>query len=353
VEHEGSEPTRWRRHYPYVTRMAITLFERGDLPDVERLEVEPEFGYVTRLTYRGGGVRLTQGNDVGLNTASVTEALRDKEYTKFLLRSSGYHCPRGRTFVLPWWADAIGTSLANRGLADLSTTDDAPAYADQLGFPVYVKPVDGRKGSGVEQVHDAGDLRRVVDRLQAGRVKAMLMEETIAMPDHRVVVLRGEVISAYRRLPLAVVGNGRSSIGDLVEQLQVRFREEGRDTRLDPRDPRIASFLQRDGRSASTVPAADERVVLLPISNLSAGGSAEDVTTQVSQHWKALAIEATASLGAAFCGIDLACSDIEGGGDYSILEANAAPGLDHYAAVADEQQAVTRALYARVLNAAP
>jgi glutathione synthase/RimK-type ligase-like ATP-grasp enzyme len=90
------------------------------------------------------------------------------------------------------------------------------------------------------------------------------------------------------------------------------------------------------------------------ISNLSAGGTADDVTDRVARRWRELGRDVAESFGLAFCGVDLACADIASeDADHSILEVNATPGLDHYAAVGERQERLVRDLYALVLNAAP
>lgn len=89
-------------------------------------------------------------------------------------------------------------------------------------------------------------------------------------------------------------------------------------------------------------------------SNLSLGGTAEDVTVVVNDRWRSLGREVSAGFNLAYCGVDLLCADI---GDptaaYCVLEINAAPGLDHYAAVGPAQHDLVRSLYARVLDVPP
>ncbi len=54
------------------------------------------------------------------------------------------------------------------------------------------------------------------------------------------------------------------------------------------------------------------------------------------------------------CGVDLACADItDPDSDYSVLEVNASPGLDHYAASGAKQHQIVRDLYTKVFNALP
>ncbi|GHV21257.1 hypothetical protein FACS189428_1370 [Clostridia bacterium] len=51
----------------------------------------------------------------------------------------------------------------------------------------------------------------------------MIIEEFQKGNDYRIVVLDDEVISAYQRMPLNVVGDGKHSIRDLLLQKQEEF----------------------------------------------------------------------------------------------------------------------------------
>ena len=108
-----------------------------------------------------------------------------------------------------------------------------------MAFRSTSKPVDGAHGTGVERCHDATEIEEAIARYEVLRVKTMLVEEAIDLPDYRIVVLDDEVISAYRRRPLAVRGDGVSTIAELIERRQDDFRATGRRTRLDPADPRV------------------------------------------------------------------------------------------------------------------
>ncbi|MFB4316988.1 hypothetical protein [Actinomadura sp. 21ATH] len=340
-----------KRHYPYVTRILLSLLEEGRLRNVERVEVEPEYGYVTRIYYNNGSVRVTRGSDVGLNPGAACEIAKDKAYTKFFLRKAGFACPEGRAFLLPWWAEKIIPGLGLRGFDAPLMVDQAADYAASLGFPVYVKPVDGARGQGVWRCDDLAEMERVIADYAEQWIRVALIEEYVDMPDHRLVVMRGGIISAYSRLPLTVTGDGVSTTAELLRRLQQRYTEADRDTLIDVDDARIAARLRREGRTLESVPRAGEPVVLLDISNLSAGGTAHDVTAKVHPFWSALAADVAKSFGLAFCGIDLACHDLaEPGGRYSIIEVNATAGLDNYGSVGRAQRKIVRDLYALVLN---
>lgn len=357
IEHEDGarEIIQDKAHYPYVTRSLIRLFNRGDLTNVSDVVVEPRYGYVSRIQYNNGTFRVTYGNDLGLNTGAAEDLAKDKGYTKFMLRSVGVKCPRGEEFLLPWWADTIRPSQENRGNSDIKTTDSAETYVNQeLGYPVYIKPVSGSKGGDVYRVENDQELIEIIAIYEEKKIRLAVVEEAILMPDYRIVVLDGELISAYERRPLAVVGNGTNTIEELVATLQESYKLDGRDTLLEARAPRIVKHLGKQGLSLGYVPAVDERLTLATISNLSAGGTSFDVSKTIAPRWVDVASNIAASFNLRLCGVDLACEDISSdAADYSVLEVNSTPGLDHYASSGDDQRRIVDDLYTRVLNVPP
>jgi D-alanine-D-alanine ligase-like ATP-grasp enzyme len=342
------------RHYPYVTRILLGLFQDGQLPNVEDVIVEPEYGWVARIAYSDGGIRLTRGNDVGLNSGAAKDVLKDKQYTKFLLRTLGFECPRGDAFLLPWWIDQIGEGLAARGFTTPKSTTAAAAFVEEeLGYPVFVKPVDGSKGQLVRKCYDAADLAGAIEDYGAARITVMVVEEAVTLPEYRVVVLNGSVISAYSRAPLAVAGNGESTVQQLFDHLVDDYEARDREVPVGSVRPRVEAKLAMSGLTWAFVPASGEQVQLLDVANLSLGGAAEDVTGQLDQAWRQLAVSIAEQLGVAFCGLDICCEASKAGGPYAVLEVNGMPGLDHYAAVGREQRALVRSIYTEVLNASP
>lgn len=344
-----------KEHYAYVSRSAIRLFNEGVLTNVVAIDVEPEYGYTTRLEYTDGSYRITYGNDLGLNPGAAEDLAKDKGHTKFLLRRLGINSPEGTEFLLPWWAEAIGENQAKKGNTNLRTIDDAPAYIhEHLGYPVYVKPVSGSKGIGVQRVGSDDELQAAFTELEEAKSRVAIVEEAVTMPDYRVVVLDGELISAYQRVPLTVIGDGHSTIEQLVTQLQLQYDQSGRDTVINPNNPHIIRHLTKKGLRLASVPQKDNAITLVDISNLSAGGTSFDVTNSIDSAWVELCAHVASNFNLRLCGVDLACEDVAVcESAYSVLEVNSTPGLDHYALEGEAQQRIVDALYARVLNAFP
>ncbi|MGH3429481.1 MAG: hypothetical protein ACRDQZ_18255 [Mycobacteriales bacterium] len=305
--------------------------------------VEPDYGFAAQLNLANGHRRYFRGTTFDLNPAGATDIANDKDYSNFFLRRLGYNVPEGAAFFTRAWARAIGI---DRG------PDAAWAYARSLGLPVYVKPNTKSQGLGVSLAHNRREFYRAVTA--ASREERVYLVQRPALGlDYRLVTLDGDLISAYERAPLAVVGDGASTVRQLLAAKQASFRANGRDTRLDPADGRIASTLAHHGLALESVLAESRQVQLLPIANLSAGGDARDVTDSVHPEWHRLSAMIARDMNLRFAGIDVITPGAlaEPPAEYVILEVNAAPGLDNYAASGDAQSRLVRDLYRRVLDA--
>lgn len=86
-----------------------------------------------------------------------------------------------------------------------------------MSYPVYVKPVKVSKGGGVYQAQSDAEVEEVLLGYEEERKRVAVIEEAIPLSDFRLVVLDGELISAYERVPLTVHGNGRYPIATLLE----------------------------------------------------------------------------------------------------------------------------------------
>jgi D-alanine-D-alanine ligase-like ATP-grasp enzyme len=167
------------------------------------------------------------------------------------------------------------------------------------------------------------------------------------------VVLDKEVISAYQRIPLFVIGNGRSNVMSLLIQKQRAFARTGRDTEIELDDFRMAEKLRRQRLDFESILPKGQQIYLLDNANLSTGGDAHDVTDKLHHDFKRLAVRITKDMGLRMCGVDIITSDDIAAPfkDYVIIEINSAPGLDNYASIGNTQKARVDNLYLKVLKA--
>ncbi|MSR56918.1 MAG: cyanophycin synthetase [Planctomycetaceae bacterium] len=268
-------------------------------------------------------------------TSAIGESIaQDKELTKSLLKSVGVPVPEGRPA-----ADA----------------EAAWAIACEIGLPVVVKPQYGNQGRGV--ACNLTTREQVAAAYEAARAEgsSILVEKFAPGCDHRLLVIGDRMVAAARREAPCVVGDGRSTIEQLVEQVNTDPRRgENHATCLSKMrlDAIGLAVLTEQGLTPATIPAAGAVVVLRRNANLSTGGTATDVTDQVHPDMAARAVDAARIVGLDIAGVDVVCSDVcrpledQGG---VIVEVNAAPGLRmHLEPSAGQAQPVGEAIVSTI-----
>ena len=304
--------------------------------------VEPQYGYAGQIILADKTNRYFRGSNFDLNPLGASEIAKDKTYAAFFLQKLGYPIIEGESFFSPVWCETI---KSRRNI------EAAYRYAKKIGFPVIVKPNGLSQGSGVEKIYTRRDFFRAVKAI-CKKDKVFLVQREAKGRDYRIVVLDNEIISAYERIPLNVIGDGKRTIAQLLKKKQREFIAANRDTRIKLGDPRIRNKLKAQKLSLRSVLKKDQQIFLLDNANLSTGGDAVDVTKNLHPDFKKLAVKLTKDMGLRLCGVDIMVdgSIIEPSKKYWILEVNAAPGLDHYVKTGKAQQKIVEEMYLRVLK---
>ena len=162
---------------------------------------------------------------------------------------------------------------------------------------------------------------------------SVIVETYLSGDDHRLLVVNGELVAATRRTPGHIVGDGKSSVRQLVDIVnQDPRRGVGHEkvmTRL-ALDEQADMMLARVDMTADAIPASGQIVMLRSTANLSTGGTATDVTDIIHPDNRDMAVRAVTAIGLDVGGVDFLSPDITesykqtGGG---ICEVNAAPGF--------------------------
>lgn len=211
----------------------------------------------------------------------------------------------------------------------------AVSMANRIGFPVVVKPLNANHGRGVsinlnsdEAVKDAFE-----HALDVGTSRAVLVESFITGFDHRMLVVNNKLVAVAKRVPGHVVGDGKSTIAELVDLVNGDPRRgvghEKVLTKLEF-DKAAYSHMADAGYTKESVLAAGETLFLRSTANLSTGGTAIDLTDVVHPDNRKMAVRAISAVGLDVGGVDFLTEDISqsykdiGG---AIVEVNAAPGF--------------------------
>jgi D-alanine-D-alanine ligase-like ATP-grasp enzyme len=306
------------------------------------IHIEPEWGIVGQITFKNGKRSYFRYNTLDLNPVGASDIAVDKDYATYFMREMNYPTITGRTFFSDAWCTAIESDR------DMNA---AYRYAQEIGFPVIVKPNSGSQGTNVSTARNKRELYRAL-RAVFKHDRIALVQEKISGNDYRIVVLDEKIISVYQRIPLNVVGDGHSTILQLLKQKEQSFVASSRDTHIKLDDPRIVDKLAYEGLSLRSKLAHGTQVFLLDNANLSTGGGAVDVTEKIHSKFKKLAVKLTKDMGLRLCGVDIMID-----GDVSdpsarhwIIEINAAPGLDHYVRSGKAQEKIVEDLYLEILK---
>jgi cyanophycin synthetase len=250
---------------------------------------------------------------VSSDTSSIgVEIACDKEDTKHLLKQANIATPEGEII------------RSERGLRDA---------VDDIGYPLVTKPINGNHGRGItiniqnwEEALAGFELAKAVSR-------SIIVEKYITGDDYRLLVIDYKLVAAAKRTPAHVIGNGKSTIQELIDEVNKDPRRgyghEKVLTMITVNEV-TTNILKENGYDVDSVIKDGEIVNLKDTANLSTGGTAMDVTDIVHPENIFMAERISKVIGLNICGIDLMTSDIskpvsETGG--AVLEVNAGPGF--------------------------
>ncbi len=213
----------------------------------------------------------------------------------------------------------------------VGTVKSALKAANKLGFPLVVKPVKGRKGEGITVgLKDLEGIEAAFNRAHK-KGSDVIIEQLVPGADCRMLVIGGKFVAAVNRQPPILIGDGKSTIAKLLEELNADpYRDGFRGFKVEL-DDEVQSNLDKAGVALDEIMESGRKIVLRLNSNVSTGGVPVDVTDQVHPDNREMAVRAATGVGLDVAGIDMLTDDIsrsyrETGS--KIVEINSRPGLD-------------------------
>ncbi|MBV6410012.1 MAG: Cyanophycin synthetase [Rhodocyclaceae bacterium] len=271
-------------------------------------------------------IRLNEGNLVQLgygarqrriwtaetdSTSAIAESIsRDKDLTKTLLVSCGVPVPEGRI---------------------VSSPEDAWEAAEDIGLPVAVKPTDANHARGVSLELTSREQVEAAYHVALEEGSEVMVERYVPGVEHRLLVVGNRLVAATRGETACVVGDGKTTIVELIDQQINSDPRCGEDESfpLEPirveREPAVQLELKRQGFAPESVPPAGKKVLIIRYGNL-----ADDVTDEVHLDVAEAATLAARVVGLDIAGVDIVAEDISRPLDEqrgAIVEVNAGPGL--------------------------
>ncbi|OPG69268.1 GNAT family N-acetyltransferase [Pseudomonas ogarae] len=219
-----------------------------------------------------------------------------------------------------------GLNLPAQQLA--GNADDNLAFLDEHER-VVVKPLDGEQGQGVAV--DLRTIEEVQNAIEAARQfdSQVLLESFHEGLDLRILVIGFEVVAAAIRRPAEVIGDGRHTIGALIEaQSRRRQAATGGESKI-PMDAETLRTLSAAGFDYDSVLPAGEHLFVRRTANLHTGGVLEDVTGILHPTLADAAVRAARALDIPMVGLDLLVPAADQP-EYVFIEANERAGLANH-----------------------
>jgi len=245
----------------------------------------------------------------------AVELACDKEGTKTILKDGGIPVPRGTVIQ---YLDELSAAIEEVG-----------------GFPIVIKPLDGNHGRGIsidvktqQEAEEAYDLASA-----ASKTRSVIVERYYKGSDHRILVINGKVAAVAERIPAHVVGDGRSTVEELIEITnQDPNRGDGHANVLTKItiDKTALNVLGKQGYELTSILPQGAIAYLRATANLSTGGIAVDRTDEIHPENVWIAQRVAKLIGLDIAGIDVVTDDIRKPlkeVDGVIVEVNAAPGF--------------------------
>ena len=242
--------------------------------------------------------------------------MENKVVTKKVLAKAGFNVPQSVEFT------SLEQAVASYPLFE--------------GRAVVFKPKSTNYGLGIsifqQGVHNRDDFTKAVE-IAFCEDKEIMVEDYLVGTEYRFFVLGEETLAVLLRVPANVVGDGVHTVAQLVATKNAHpLRGDGSRTPL----KKIALGdieqlqLKEQGLTVDSIPAKDQLVQLRANSNISTGGDSIDMTDEMHDSYKRLAVGITKAMGAAVCGVDLIIPNLKKPAEASlsswgVIEANFNP----------------------------
>lgn len=241
----------------------------------------------------------------------AVDLVRDKYHTKLKLIEAGVSTPKGLKFEKN---DKV-LQIINR------------FKMEKFEYPVVVKPTLGSLGKGViTNIINEEQLEMAISELlKNDRYDQFIIEEYIEGEEFRLYVVGGEVVAATKLIPAHVIGDGKSTIRELIkEKNNQRKNNPYLKDKLIKIDQSIEKMLEKYDLTLDSVPEINHRILLKAPSNIAVGGEPIDVTDEITENAKIEAVKAVQAIpNLIHAGVDLIITNESA----YIIEINSTPDI--------------------------
>ena len=216
--------------------------------------------------------------------------------------------------------------------------DEARRFAAEIGWPLVVKPRSGAQGRGVSaDIQSASHLELAFECLtnECSGTDDFLVQRHVTGRGYRILASRERVYGAYFKLSAHVVGDGHSTIEQLVE---VKNRQRSKNPHVGARDRAIVfsaeakRLLAQQGLVPTSIPNELQVVKLSVVEHTHRGADTVEITSELAPIVEAVAVRAIQAFpGLDYGGVDILLPgghrDVASVDGCAVLEVNCGTGL--------------------------
>ena len=279
-----------------------------------KVEVLDAQDQMIALSYKSHTEIIEKGNMTSKDSMVAYAIMENKVVTKKLLGRAHLKTPQGQEF------SNLATAQAAFPLFEAAAIVVKPKSTNYgLGISIFKQPATQ------EQFYKALEIAFQED-------KEVLVERFVSGTEYRFFVLDGKTRAVLRRDAAHVIGDGVSTISQLVAQKN-ESPLRGQDHRFPLEKIQITAteklMLDIQGYTEQSIPEKDVKVNLRENSTVSTGGDSIDVTDEMPEIYKNIAEKAAEALQVKITGVDILIEDYNdmSGEKYSIIEANFNPAM--------------------------
>lgn len=303
----------------YDTRYSITRYKKlvaesiAIIKDAVTLGIDynvlNENKSIVEFNYNGHKEFVIEGNKTNRDSYIFPIITDDKFIAKQIMKNAGLHVP-----------DAI---LLNK---EMDKEDIEELISEFLNGPLVVKPRNTNYGTGITVFSRKTPKKQIMDAIEYAFKfdDNILIEEFAKGMEYRFLVIDGKCLSVAHRRIASIVGDGKSTINELIDAKNKEPWHALTGTPVKKDDP-VVEFLKLQNYTYESVISKGKRVFLRTNSNCSTGGESLDMTQIMPSKFKKIAEKAAKAFNGKICGVDIIINDLEKD-EYSIIEINDNPG---------------------------
>lgn len=196
--------------------------------------------------------------------------------------------------------------------AIVSSFEKARIFAERIGYPVVIKPEKGNRGEGV--VKDIDNLTTLKQAFEQAKTfnELIVVEKQAPGVCYRFFVYKNDVIYVNGNLPRRLLGNGKSTITELIaadHQQQLNLRPWQRDPELHV-DEELEFCLNAQGLNLESVPDNNQSVTVRKIGSMHWGTEDAPAISEVHEDNIRLAVDSAKAMHLATAGVDIILEDV-------------------------------------------